>query len=77
MYRERVIEKRKKKQRANKNVGQGDDFFQMFSVENIYPCMHFIFILYQAYDQHHRLDNSMVQLTLNITLREGDPVFQR
>jgi len=31
----------------------------------------------QAYDQHHRLDNSMVQLTLNITLREGDPVFQR
>jgi len=31
----------------------------------------------QAYDQHHRLDNSMVQLTLNITLKEGDLVFQR
>jgi len=31
----------------------------------------------QAYDQNHRLDNSMVQLTLNITLKEGDLVFQR
>ncbi|XP_023326620.1 protein FAM102B-like isoform X2 [Eurytemora carolleeae] len=31
----------------------------------------------QAYDQHHRLDNSMLQITLNITLKEGDLVFQR
>jgi len=31
----------------------------------------------QAYDQSHRLDNSMLQLTLNITLREGDTIFQR
>jgi len=31
----------------------------------------------QAYDQSHRLDNSMLNLTLNITLKEGDPVFQR
>ena len=31
----------------------------------------------QAYDLNHRLDNSLLQLTLNITLREGDLVFQR
>jgi len=31
----------------------------------------------QAYDQSHRLDNSMLELTLNITLREGDTIFQR
>ena len=31
----------------------------------------------QPYDQHHRLDNSIVQLSINVTLREGDPVFQR
>jgi len=31
----------------------------------------------QAYDSSHRLDNSMLQLTLNITLREGDTIFQR
>ena len=34
-------------------------------------------LLFQAYDQHHRLDNSMLQITMNITLREGDLVFQR
>ena len=31
----------------------------------------------QAYDLNHRLDNSLLQVTLNITLREGDLVFQR
>jgi len=31
----------------------------------------------QAYDLNHRLDNSLLQITLNITLREGDLVFQR
>merc|ERR1711971_1217967 len=31
----------------------------------------------QAYDQHHRLDNSLLQITLNIVLKEGDLVFQR
>lgn len=32
----------------------------------------------QAYDQHHRLDNSSVQLTLNITPQgRGDPVFHK
>ena len=31
----------------------------------------------QPYDQHHRLDNSIVQVSINVTLREGDPVFQR
>jgi len=31
----------------------------------------------QAYEQTHRLDNSMLNMTLNITLKEGDPYFQR
>lgn len=31
----------------------------------------------QAYDLHHRLDNSLLQITLNIVLKEGDLVFQR
>ena len=31
----------------------------------------------QGYDQNHRLDNSMLQITLNITLKEGDTIFQR
>lgn len=31
----------------------------------------------QAYDTSHRLDNSLLQITLNITLREGDLVFSR
>merc|ERR1719510_753366 len=31
----------------------------------------------QPYDSSHRLDNSIVQLTVNITLREGDTIFQR
>jgi len=31
----------------------------------------------QAYDLNHRLDNSLLQITLNITLKEGDLVFQR
>lgn len=31
----------------------------------------------QAYDTSHRLDNSLLQITLNITLREGDVVFSR
>lgn len=31
----------------------------------------------QAYDTSHRLDNSLLQITLNITLREGDIVFSR
>ena len=31
----------------------------------------------QAYDQNHRLDNSLLQITLNIVLKEGDLVFQR
>jgi len=31
----------------------------------------------QAYDTSHRLDNSLLQINLNITLREGDLVFSR
>jgi hypothetical protein len=31
----------------------------------------------QPYDQHHRLDNSIVQVSINVTLREGDTIFQR
>ncbi|XP_071747205.1 EEIG family member 2 isoform X7 [Lepeophtheirus salmonis] len=31
----------------------------------------------QAYDTSHRLDNSMLQITLNLTLKEGDTIFQR
>jgi len=31
----------------------------------------------QAYDLNHRLDNSLLQITLNIVLKEGDLVFQR
>jgi hypothetical protein len=31
----------------------------------------------QAYEQTHRLDNSMLNMTVNITLKEGDPYFQR
>jgi hypothetical protein len=31
----------------------------------------------QPYDLNHRLDNSIVQITLNITLKEGDTIFQR
>merc|ERR1719167_214755 len=31
----------------------------------------------QPYESNHRLDNSIVQLTVNITLREGDTIFQR
>ena len=31
----------------------------------------------QPYDQHHRLDNSILQVSLNITLKEGDTIFQR
>merc|ERR1712223_724821 len=31
----------------------------------------------QPYDLNHRLDNSILQVALNITLREGDPHFQR
>jgi len=31
----------------------------------------------QPYESSHRLDNSIVQLTVNITLREGDTIFQR
>ena len=31
----------------------------------------------QAYDLNHRLDNSLLQVTLNITLKEGDTIFQR
>ena len=31
----------------------------------------------QPYDLNHRLDNSILQVTLNITLREGDTIFQR
>jgi len=31
----------------------------------------------QPYDLSHRLDNSIVQVTLNITLKEGDTIFQR
>merc|ERR550539_644104 len=31
----------------------------------------------QPYESSHRLDNSIVQLTINITLREGDTIFQR
>ena len=30
----------------------------------------------QPYDLNHRLDNSIVQVTLNITLKEGDTIFQ-
>ena len=31
----------------------------------------------QPYDSSHRLDNSIVQLSVNITLKEGDLIFQR
>lgn len=31
----------------------------------------------QPYDLSHRLDNSIVQITLNIILKEGDTIFQR
>merc|ERR1711994_889396 len=31
----------------------------------------------QPYDLSHRLDNSILQITLNIVLKEGDLVFQR
>ena len=31
----------------------------------------------QPYDLNHRMDNSILQITLHITLREGDPHFQR
>lgn len=31
----------------------------------------------QPYDLNHRLDNSILQVTLNITLKEGDTIFQR
>jgi len=31
----------------------------------------------QAYDLNHRLDNSLLQITLNVVLKEGDIVFQR
>ena len=31
----------------------------------------------QPYDLNHRLDNSIVQITLNITLKEGDTIFLR
>ena len=31
----------------------------------------------QQYDMSHRLDNSLLQITLNIVLKEGDLVFQR
>ena len=31
----------------------------------------------QPYDLNHRLDNSILQIKLNITLREGDTIFQR
>lgn len=31
----------------------------------------------QPYDLNHRLDNSILQVKLNITLREGDTIFQR
>ena len=31
----------------------------------------------QPYDQNHRLDNSILQVSLNITLKEGDTIFQR
>eukprot|EP00094_Tigriopus_californicus_P007552 TCALIF_07272-PA protein Name:"Similar to fam102a Protein FAM102A (Xenopus laevis)" AED:0.31 eAED:0.34 QI:0/1/0.83/1/0.6/0.66/6/435/389 len=31
----------------------------------------------QPYDQNHRLDNSILQISLNITLKEGDTIFQR
>merc|ERR1719412_2675909 len=31
----------------------------------------------QPYDLSHRMDNSILQITLNITLREGDTIFQR
>lgn len=31
----------------------------------------------QPYDLSHRLDNSIVQITLNITLKEGDTIFRR
>ena len=31
----------------------------------------------QAYDLNTRLDNSLLQITLNIVLKEGDIVFQR
>lgn len=31
----------------------------------------------QPYDLNHRMDNSILQVTLNITLREGDTIFSR
>lgn len=31
----------------------------------------------QPYDQSHRLDNSILKVSLNITLKEGDTIFQR
>ena len=31
----------------------------------------------QPYDLSHRMDNSILQITLNITLKEGDTIFQR
>ncbi len=31
----------------------------------------------QPYDRSHRLDNSIVRITVNVTLREGDTIFRR
>ena len=31
----------------------------------------------QPYNQSHRLDNSIVRITVNVTLKEGDTIFQR
>ena len=31
----------------------------------------------QPYDLNHRLDNSILQVSVNVTLREGDTIFQR
>ena len=31
----------------------------------------------QPYDLNHRLDNSILQISLNVTLKEGDTIFQR
>ena len=31
----------------------------------------------QAYDSSHRMDNSMVQISMNITLKEGPLIFRR
>merc|ERR1719245_628801 len=31
----------------------------------------------QAYDSSHRMDNSMVQISMNITLKDGPLIFRR